>query len=1051
MSTYLWKYYLEDDIESFRHFLEVADYGGSHSRPNIAGRAGGSIVGSPGRGLATSPALKSRNKGQSSSSKGGRTSSVVILSRAEINSKDSHGVALLHHAASSLSANAPMFAAALIELPMLDLYAQDLESGWTPLHRALYSGNVTIARALMDRDVQDFSNSAGGNHAGGLIKIKDKEGNSPFDVYGTTIASRMITHGSQAHTLSSGEEDQQEDTASTGGSDGSGAEQRRNSHINGPSLELDGDEMYSFGSNKNLNLGFGDEDDRQFPERITLKRPEHLVRRLYSEHVASIAKDSPGFVEQMPKSPSPTEMPALVQFKPIKIQDVQLSKFHTAVLTTDPEANLYMCGFGPGGRLGTGDTLTRFNFISIQGGGLGKTKIIAVGLGQNHSLAITSNGEAFSWGSNGYGQLGYVSAGVNSKDDDPVQLLPRQIFGALKREVVVGCAASRTHSVVFAGASLYTFGKNDGQLGLVDADARSLSIQNTPRKVAASLFSSAIAMVSAIDKATICLLENHDVWVFANYGYAKLVFPLDGFSNDNLGNRFLPSRHGGMPNHIVKVCSGGDTICALSREGEVFTTNLKVETPAVATSTTNPVKIRGALSQPLRAWSLRKSNMAARDVDVGQDGSIILCTDSGSVWRRVKRAKIKDTKLVPGSSRDFKFLRVPGLTRIVAVRSNAFGAFAAVRRDCDVLRAQVKVTPSTLWKDIFPLLPFRWLSVPRNNVLIDHMSPVSNPNSLAYDPVQIRRVILQTSDVEVDLTNALARLDSTELSSYSVKVGTTVSDIYIPCHDFLLSTRSVVLRKGLHTFREAYYYSLPDIFTIEYDRDGSPLILFQGLDVLTLLNLIFYAYTDSIIDTWHYTRERPKLAFRYRQVRTELMKAAAHLEMRGLEHAARLMAEPVKSMHKDLHRTLNEPEFFEFGDVEIELDGTSVKAHSAVICQRCPFFSGLFHGRAGGRWLSSRRDLAQELSEAVRVDLKHVNEHTFTLVLRYLYADAGEELFADIITKDEDVFLDIILDVMAVANELMLDRLSQTCQKVLGSFGKRLKHCLLERTTNELS
>ena len=1036
MSTYLWKYYLEDDLDAFKRLLASADYGGSHARPSITGNTGGSVVGSPGRGLATSPAAKSRNRGHNLSAKGGRVSSVITLGRADINSKDRHGVTLLHHVASSMSTNAPAFAAALIELPMLDLYVQDLESGWTPLHRALYTGNVTVARALMDRDVQDLSSSGSGSHAGGLIKIKDKEGNSPFDVYGTTIATRMIPHSFQTHTSSINERSERDDAASSDDTDGSEAGHRRNSQANGLPVDLNGDEMYSFGSNKNLNLGFSDEDDRQFPERITLKRPRHLLQRLYHEHITSKTKDNTSHISWPADIASPADLPALVQFKPVKIQDVRISKLHTAVLTTDPESNLYMCGFGPGGRLGTGDALTRFNFTSIHGGGLANKKVVAVGLGQNHSLAIIESGEVYSWGSNAFGQLGYALASSSSKDDDPVQLLPRQIFGVLKREVVVACAASRTHSVVSTRTSLYTFGKNDGQLGLVDADARLLPAQITPRKVAASLFGSAIAMISAIDKATVCLLENHDVWVLANFGYARVVFPLDGFSNEFLRNSFLGSRHGGMPNHVVKVCSGSDSICALTREGEVLSMNLKVETSAVESSTTNPTKIRGALSKPQRIWSLRKSHMAARDVDVGQDGSIIICTESGSVWRRVKRAKIKDTELVAGSSRDFKFSRVPGLTRVVAVRSNAFGAFAAVRRDYDVLRTQIEVAPSTLWRDLFPLLPFRWLSVSEKESSTEYKLHFSNPQITSYDPARIRRAILQASDIEAELTTSLARLDSTDLSSYNIRVGSTLSDICIPCHDFVLSARSITLRKGLHTFREAYYYSLADVFTIEYDKAGSPLISFQGLDVLALLNLLFYAYTDSIIDVWHFTRENPKMAYRYRQVRTELMKASAHLQMRGLEHAARLMAEPAKSMHKDFHRTIAESEFFETGDVELELDGTNIRVHRALICQRCPFFKGLFYGRAGGSWLSSRRDLAKESTEAVRVDLKHVGENTFRLVLRHLYADAGEELFSNINTTDVDAFLDIILDVMAVANELMLDRLAQICQKVLGNFGK---------------
>ena len=62
------------------------------------------------------------------------------------------GQTLLHHIASSTSEQAIEFASALIEHPLIDLYLQDYENGWTALHRAFYFGNVTIARLILERD-----------------------------------------------------------------------------------------------------------------------------------------------------------------------------------------------------------------------------------------------------------------------------------------------------------------------------------------------------------------------------------------------------------------------------------------------------------------------------------------------------------------------------------------------------------------------------------------------------------------------------------------------------------------------------------------------------------------------------------------------------------------------------------------------------------------------------------------------------------------------------------------------------------------------------------
>ena len=1055
MSTLLWKYYFENDVENFRQVLARASYNASAQSTRGGVGSGKAVAGGPGATLATSPTLTSKS-GKAFSGNQIRISSAnattkslanVTLSRADINWRDSHGVTLLHHIASSTSENASEFGVALLQWPLLDLYLQDEESGWTALHRALYFGNITIARALMARDIQDsiaHSTAATSQGAGGLIKMKDREGNSPFDVYGASIASRTIHHGSEIPLLDANLEDEENDMAQ--GVTGDVNDDDISTRTVLPTTRIDGDELFAFGSNKNFTLGLGDEDDRQFPERVSLMRPEYLLRRFCNEYEARISRA--GYVRSLDDSRSPLRvdgLPAAVRYRPIVIQDVELSKLHSAILTTDPEANLYMCGFGSGGRLGTGDETTRFGFMNINGGGLMGKKVIHVGLGQNHTIAISSEGETLSWGSNTYGQLGYSPNTSGAKDEEPVQLLPRQIFGPLKRELVIGAAASRIHSVVHTASSLYTFGKNEGQLGLVDSDARSLAIQNSPRKVAASLFSSPISSVSAIDRATICLLENHDVWVFSNYGYTKMNFPLESFSTLSLRSIWDP-RNQNSENFISKITSGGDTICAMSNLGDVFTiyVSQKVDSSTTTASTTNPSKIRGALSIPQRVWSLKKDHMAVRDVDVSQDGSIIICTESGSVWRRVKRAKIKDASaagLSQHKAKDYKFSRVPGLTRITAVRSNTFGAYAAVRRDCDVLKTQVDVESNTLWKDLYPLLPFHGFG--------DEDSETENPvprfwmSSQRDDIATIRRAVLASGDLEEQVAGFLAGKEASWLSNYNVRIGTTLSGVRIPVHDFMLGSRSDVLRHALMKFRQHYFLEIQETMTIEYDGEGKPLVLFQGVDFLTIFNLVIYIYTDSVVDVWHHTRQAPASASRYRQIRTELMRLASHLDMSKFEQAVRSMTMPLRTLHKDFESAISQPGYFDTGDVEVELDGGSMKVHSALMVQRCPFFEGLFQGRAAGLWLLSRRSQMQEQQDAINIDLKHVDPEVFKFVLQYIYADIDEEMFDNVVTANLDAFLDLVLEVMSLANELMLDRLAQCCQKMLGRFVNTRNVCQL--------
>lgn len=978
------------------------------------------------------------------------------LTKADINSKDYAGLTLLHRAVSSASENAISFASALLEHPSIDLYVQDTENGWTALHRALYFGNISLARAILERDNQDPRVQSGSNqrHVSSIIKVKDFEGNSPFDVYNATIARRSLSRSSDA----SDSDDQASD------SDGEHQDDETPHAGSSCRFSIDGEEVWSWGSNRNFGLGFKDEDDRQHPEKVTLKRPDHLLFRFYREHL-ELVQATPGFSFVDASKPFPKsvdDLPTLITNRPIIIQDVVLSKLHSAILTTDPESNLFVCGFGPGGRLGLGDETTRFGYSCVEEGSLAGKRVTSVALGQNHTLALTADGEVSAFGTNTYGQLGYNLPRPVFQDEEPVCATPRQIFGALKRERIIGVAASAIHSVAYTSTSLYTWGKNEGQLGLMDSDSRSLDFQSAPRKVAASLFKSSISMVSATNGATVVLLANHSVCVFTNYGYNIVKFPLqESFTNYHLKSSVLTTSYDNINNHVSSITSGGDTIAAVTSRGDLFTFNVRKVDSSSSASTTNPTKIRDSLSTPERVWSLRKGNWdGVKSASVAENGSVIICTHAGAVWRRVKRAKSKDAFVGTGYDRkDYKFQRVPGLTKVAAVRSTPFGVYAAIRKDCDVTRSQILIDGKTLWQDIAPLLPVR--DLPDTNVLSKTSKITSGvPNSPPSGSIaSLLQTVLSSKDLEDDVSQTLL---GNELEGFEFSIGTTLSNVSLPIHSFILG-RSPVLRVALDDHRLHGNANITDLLMIRSTKPGltpaptsslfggnslhsqtaSPSactqkaeIEFQGLDFLTIFNLIVYLYTDTIVDVWHYTRDAPNMAFRYRQVRVELMKLANHLGLPKLESAVRLMTKPVATLNLDLGLALQDSSYLQAGDIVVDLDdGDEVMVHSVLMCQRCPFFEGMFNGRAGGKWLASRRDNADE---PLRIDLKHFSHQTFQLVIRHIYTDAGPELFDEIVSADIDSFSEVVLDVMAAANELMLHRLAQVCQEVIGRFGELL-------------
>ncbi|KAI1338432.1 BTB/POZ domain-containing protein [Xylariaceae sp. FL0016] len=1022
MTHLLWKSYWENDVDRFRRLLASATYSQTPSKISSHGVGNSPAFGSSPRAVA-----KSRKASGICASFPGLKNTGNSLGKAEVNSRDHCGLTILLRAASSTSSNAVRFVEALLEHPALDIYVQDLESGWNALHRSLYAGNISIARLLLEKERRDLTESLGGipsAKVGQLIKTKDHEGNSPFDLYNATIALRTLKIAEH-----NGDSDEASDLDESEGNDE--MRQRARAGL--------GEEVFTFGSNKNLSLGLGDEDDRQFPERVHLKRPAQLVRHFYEQYLLDQKREAP--VEDT-TTLDLEDIPTLIQNRPLLIEDVVLAKLHSAILTTDPFSNLYVAGVGRNGRLGLGDENTQFHFLPVQGS-LSDKKVIQVALGQNHSMAVTSDGELWTWGSNTCSQLGFTLPTPVKPDEEPMSCIPRQVFGPLKKETVLGVAASSIHSVCHTGSSLFCWGKNVGQLALMDADSRSLEVQTIPRKVAANIISNhgTIIAVSAIDKATTCLFEDHTVCVLTSYGYNMIKFPLShGFAGSPLqrtGQLSLFSLYDLKRREIHQITSGGDTIVAVSGTGDLFTMQLKqkLDGNELTASTTNPAKIKGATTTPQCIWHSGKDGV--RSASVGENGSVIIATESGAVWRRVKRTKAKDTKTTGSSDtkrKAFKFQRVPYVTDVAAVRGSPFGTYAVVRKDCDVTRDQLEVNNPSLWEDIAPLMPLRHFKAHNTGIRENKDTwKFQDPDILRGRVDDLGRQVLISTDLEEDLSTHLRNL-----SFSGVRLGTSVRlashpELAIPVHSWILSARSPMLRASLQRYRDTGCCEIPELLSIRGDGNGVVVEFTGSVDLIALLNLVVYMYTDKVIPAWSFTRQSPPLAYRYRQIRTDLMKLAARLNMGKLEAAVRMQSTPPRSMNEDFRNALEDTAFFEDGDAVLDLDGDSIPVHSAIICQRCPWFQGLFQGRSGGAWLDSRR-AAQEDADQVHIDLQHMDPEAFHYVLQHLYSDTADDLFDDVIADSIDDFSELVMDVMSIANELMMDRLSQICQKIIGRF-----------------
>jgi len=96
---------------------------------------------------------------------------------------------------------------------------------------------------------------------------------------------------------------------------------------------------------------------------------------------------------------------------------IATGQYHTIAAKSD--GTVWTWGYNGYGELGTGNTVDHPTPASISASS-GLTGVVAVAAGQYHSLALTSTGFVYAWGYNGYGQIG---DGTTTNRTAPVQVI----------------------------------------------------------------------------------------------------------------------------------------------------------------------------------------------------------------------------------------------------------------------------------------------------------------------------------------------------------------------------------------------------------------------------------------------------------------------------------------------------------------------------------------------------------------------------------------------------------------------------------------------------
>ena len=179
-------------------------------------------------------------------------------------------------------------------------------------------------------------------------------------------------------------------------------------------------------------------------------------------------------------------------------------------LALKADGSVWAWGYNGYGQLANGNTTN--SAIPVQVSGL--TGVIAVAAGNSHALAVKSDGSIWSWGQNGAGALG---DGSTTDRAFPVQVSQASGLVPIPGEMVI--AAGTNHSMALTSdGSVWAWGSNsNGQLG-----DNSTTSRNTPVPVSGLPAGSGVIALAGGSYHSLAVKSNGTVWAWGRNGSGQL-------------------------------------------------------------------------------------------------------------------------------------------------------------------------------------------------------------------------------------------------------------------------------------------------------------------------------------------------------------------------------------------------------------------------------------------------------------------------------------------------------------------------------------------------
>ncbi|KAG7663804.1 uncharacterized protein J8A68_002664 [[Candida] subhashii] len=936
------------------------------------------------------------------------------------------------------------------------LLSNDYENGWNCMHYVIFYNRLACLRVLLDYLKQNsIQNNLFGLNSPliELLRCKDRCGFTPLQLLNNDFKDLVwipeyINEKNQFHLLYRFADNRKIDKKDEETEKEVKEQQTKRVSIRSPQVPWSerrgGSDIYVLGCNSNNQLGVGDATDRSVPSKVS-----HDTFKIASENEA---------MTEVLKKP--------------RYKQISISKNHALAVTHT--GDVFSCGIGSRGRLGHGmDDLNnyfRFKRIAHFADEEDRKIIKEVAISSNHSLALTSENQVYSWGLNSYNQLGYETAPVTKRSHskeylDKFQATPLLVTGDLRKnyETVLGVCVSKVHSMAYSKNSLFFWGLNVGQMGIscvtgdievkLQDESFQGEVQKSPKMVS---LRDEIKSVSTSELTTCVVTTLNDIHVYYNYQHFKLPKVPSNTSGDKQFDIF-------KPNVLTKaaviskiVTRGPENSMILLNNGSVLSFSL------------NPSDIKN--TKYSHVWKPYDYEMMVIDIDISADGSVVLCTRNGSVFLKSvqstggQRKNSMSGTVLPIPLAKNKFKKIESINNVVKVTCDAkFLSFGFIRDDIDLL--PLKLQKNDFFKDIESLSPAFDVDLYRKQdqlLKIDHefntyISSFFYPevtesidddelhltqnratsNSIEdqlatrynnnFDPSKTKRVVIHktyetyTQD-EIDTINENFKSDA-EYFKYKFADDSPDFGKSFNCHVVFKSNPGI--KVGFHreifmsrsdTFKKLVNLNDPEEhiigekFKANFIPDESVLMVSSDTHLLSMLLSIHTVYSGRRIDIWQSYGSRHSYPANMRLIYDEY------------ESLLTLFKLDDKRQHKSNYlKSFRDLLDSDTGDVVLKLKDGELNAHSYILSSRSAFFETV---------LSTRWDNDSEFKV---LDFSGLSKFQMSIVLRHIYGVNNAEILDhfDCAFNESDSFINQVLELIEISDELLLFQLKAICQSAI--------------------